>query len=176
VESEGDPVDRLIAAWQRELPAVLYPTSELTKRIMLLSGELNEATRLVLRDLGLTTAEFDVIVSLRRSGAPYRQKPSDLSRSLLLSSGGTSNVTNQLVRRGLVVREPDPDDGRGTQIRLTDEGVALAERAVQASAAAHDELWAGLPPETLKAATEALRDLSAPGRQAARPHHTQTRS
>ena len=76
----------------------------------------------MLRELGLTTAEFDVIVSLRRSGAPYRQKPSDLSRSLLLSSGGTSNVTNQLVRRGLVVREPDPDDGRGTQIRLTDEG------------------------------------------------------
>jgi DNA-binding MarR family transcriptional regulator len=174
--SEGDQVDRLITAWQRELPAVLYPTSELAKRIMVLAGELNEATRLVLRDFGLTTAEFDVIVSLRRAGAPYRQKPSDLSRSLLLSSGGTSNVTNQLVRRGLVAREPEPDDRRGTQIRLTDEGVALAERAVRASAAAHDALWTGLPPETLKAATEALRDLSAPGRQASRPHHTQTRS
>ena len=81
----GDPVDRLIASWQQELPEVLYPTSELAKRIMVLSAELNEATRRVLRDLGLTTAEFDVIVSLRRSGAPYRQKPSDLSRSLLLS-------------------------------------------------------------------------------------------
>jgi DNA-binding MarR family transcriptional regulator len=120
---------------------------------------LNEATRRVLRDLGLTTAEFDVIVSLRRSGAPYRQKPSDLSRSLLLSSGGTSNVTNQLVRRGLVVREPDPDDGRGTQIRLTDEGRDLAERAVQASSAAHNELWADLPDETIKQAAASLREL-----------------
>lgn len=155
----GDPVDRLIASWQQELPEVLYPTSELAKRIMLLAGELNESTRRVLRDLGLTTAEFDVIVSLRRSGAPYRQKPSDLSRSLLLSSGGTSNVTNQLVRRGLVVREPDPEDGRGTQIRLTDEGRALAEQAVKASSAAHDALWAGLPADTIEQAAAALREL-----------------
>ena len=157
-----DPVDRVIASWEQELPEVLYPTSELTKRIMLLAGELNAATRRVLRDLELTMAEFDVIVSLRRSGTPYRQKPSDLVRILLLSSGGTSNVTNQLARRGLVVREPDPDDGRGTQIRLTPEGVSLAEQAVKASSAAHAELWAGLPPETLEAATAALRGLSRP--------------
>ncbi|MEV5962961.1 MarR family transcriptional regulator [Kribbella sp. NPDC051952] len=156
----GDRVDRLIASWQRELPEVLYPTSELTKRILLLATELNEATRQVLRELGLTTAEFDVIVSLRRTGTPYRQKPSDLSRNLLLSSGGTSNVTNQLVRRGLVVREPDPVDGRGTQIRLTDEGVALAERAVQASAAAHHQLWSDLPDDVVKQAAAALRDVS----------------
>jgi DNA-binding MarR family transcriptional regulator len=156
-----DPVDRLIASWQRELPEVLYPTSELTKRILVLSTELNEATRKVVRELDLTTAEFDVIVSLRRSGAPYRQKPSDLSRSLLLSSGGTSNVTNQLVRRGLVVREPDPEDGRGTQIRLTQEGIELAERAVAASAAAHHQLWSGLPEDVVKQAAAALRDLRA---------------
>ena len=156
-----DPVDKLISSWEHELPEVLYPTSELTKRIMLLAGELNSATRRVLRDLELTMAEFDVIVSLRRSGAPYRQKPSDLVRILLLSSGGTSNVTNQLVRRGLVVREPDPDDGRGTQVRLTPEGISLAEQAVKASSAAHAELWADIPPDTLDAATAALRGLSA---------------
>ncbi|HEY4570542.1 MAG TPA: MarR family transcriptional regulator [Kribbella sp.] len=154
-----DPVDRLVESWQQELPEVLYPTSELSKRIMVLAGRLNEATRRVLRDLGLTTAEFDVIVALRRSGTPYRQKPSDLSRSLLLSSGGTSNVTNQLVRRGLVVREPDPEDGRGTQIRLTPEGISLAEQAVKASSAAHHELWADLQVETVDRAAEALRAL-----------------
>ncbi|WP_432882973.1 MarR family winged helix-turn-helix transcriptional regulator [Kribbella sp. CA-245084] len=159
---KDDPVDRLIASWWQELPEVLYPSSELAKRIMLLAGELNEATRRVLRDLGLTTAEFDVIVSLRRGGTPYRQKPSDLSRNLLLSSGGTSNVTNQLVRRGLVVREPDPDDGRGTQIRLTPEGVSLAERAVKASSAAHHELWADLPDGTVDQAAKALRPLFRP--------------
>ncbi|WP_327638153.1 MarR family transcriptional regulator [Kribbella sp. NBC_00482] len=157
-----DPVDRLISSWEHELPEVLYPTSELTKRLMMLAGELNASTRRVLRDLELTMAEFDVLVSLRRSGTPYRQKPSDLVRSLLLSSGGTSNVTNQLVRRGLAVRESDPDDGRGTQIRLTPEGISLAEQAVKASSAAHHELWAGLPDEVITEAAKALRPLNGP--------------
>lgn len=163
----ADRVDQLIAAWERELPAVLHPTTELTKRLMLLAADLNEATRSVLREQGLTTAEFDVLVTLRRAGAPYRMKPTELSRSLLLSSGGTSNVVNQLVNRGLVVREPDPDDGRGTQIRLTEDGVPTAEKAVLAGAVAHAELWDGIPAETLEAATEALRALSS--RQAKRP-------
>ena len=162
----GDKVDELISAWQRELPSALYPTTELTKRVMVLADELGQVTRQVLRAHGLTTAEFDVLVSLRRSGAPYRMKPSDLSRSLLLSSGGTSNVTNQLAGRGLVVREPDPDDGRGTQIRLTEQGIEAAERAVQASAAAHDAMWSGLQPEQLEAAAEALRALFVTGPRA----------
>ena len=157
----GDKVDQLISAWQRELPSSLYPTTELTKRLMVLAGDLGEVTRRVLRSHDLTAAEFDVLATLRRAGTPYRMKPSDLSRSLLLSSGGTSNVTNQLAGRGLVVREADPDDGRGTQIRLTEQGIEAAERAVQASAAAHDEMWSGLPPEQLQAAAEALRALFA---------------
>lgn len=155
----ADRVDQLIAAWERELPAALYPTTELTKRLLLLASAVDESTRSVLPELGLTMAEFDVLGTLRRSGEPCRMKPTELSRSLLLSSGGTSNVVNQLANRGLVVREPDPEDGRGTQIRLTPEGVALAEKAVLAGAAAHAELWADVPPEVLEAATTALRAL-----------------
>jgi DNA-binding MarR family transcriptional regulator len=155
----ADRVDQLIAAWEQELPAVLHPTTELTKRLTLLAAAVDESTRSVLPELGLTMAEFDVLGTLRRSGEPCRMKPTELSRSLLLSSGGTSNVVNQLANRGLVVREPDPEDGRGTQIRLTAEGVAMAEKAVLAGAAAHAEIWAGVPAEVLDAATTALRAL-----------------
>ncbi|MDX6264823.1 MAG: hypothetical protein QOH84_6511 [Kribbellaceae bacterium] len=159
----ADRVEHLIAAWEQELPAVLHPTTELTKRLMLLAADLDEPVRQCLRELGLTTAEFDVLVTLRRSGAPYRMKPTELMRSLLLSSGGTSNVLNQLANRGLVVREPDPEDGRGTQIRLTDEGIPAAEKAVLDTAAAQANVWAGVSPETLAAATEALRALTRAG-------------
>jgi DNA-binding MarR family transcriptional regulator len=163
-----DKVDQLLCTWQRELPSVLYPTTELTKRLMLLADDLGQVSRRVLREHELTTAEYDVLVSLRRAGAPYRMKPTELSRNLLLSSGGTSNVTNQLVDRGLVVREPDPDDGRGTQIRLTEQGVQTAERAVLANSAAHDEMWSELPAEAVETAAKALRALFANGRPASR--------
>ncbi|WP_210408262.1 MarR family winged helix-turn-helix transcriptional regulator [Allokutzneria sp. NRRL B-24872] len=157
----SDRVDRLIASWQAELPEALGPTSELVKRVLLLAGDLDAATRRELPELGLTTAEFDVLVGLRRSGAPYRLKPSELGRSLLLSSGGTSNIITRLTSRGLVRRESDPDDGRGTLIVLTEAGRELAESAVLANSAAHAEVFAALPEDTLKAATDALREVFA---------------
>ncbi|HEU5472203.1 MAG TPA: MarR family transcriptional regulator [Actinophytocola sp.] len=157
--AESDPVAALIGAWETELPDVLGPSSELSKRIMVLSGLLAASTKTELAGFGLTAAEFDVLATLRRSGAPYRLKPNELSRSLLLSSGGTSNVINHLVAEGLVEREPDPGDGRSTLTRLTARGIALAEEVVRAVAAAHEELFGTVPPEVLRAATTALRDL-----------------
>jgi DNA-binding MarR family transcriptional regulator len=156
-----DRVDQLIEAWRTELPDVLGPTSELVKRVLLLAGDLNEATRRELPEWGLTAAEFDVLVSLRRSGAPYRLKPNELSRSLLLSTGGTSNVVNRLVTRGLVERTSAPDDGRSTLILLTAAGKSLAEEAVRANSAAHEDVFAQVPAEVVEAATTALREVFA---------------
>ncbi|MFI9050700.1 MarR family winged helix-turn-helix transcriptional regulator [Streptomyces sp. NPDC053427] len=165
-----DPVDALMSAWRTELPEVLRPATELGKRIAHFATALDQATRRVLPELGLTVAEFDILVALRRAGAPYRMKPNELARSLLLSSGGTSNVVNHLADRGLVRREPSPDDGRSTMITLTAEGVALAERAVRANADAHEAVFADASPEAVEAATQALREVG--GRRGSAPRPT----
>lgn len=156
-----DRASALISAWQAELPDVLDATTELSKRIMLLAADLDEATRRELPEFGLTPAQFGVLVALRRAGAPYRLKPTELSRALLLSSGGTSNVTNHLVAEGLAERLPDQGDGRGTLICLTPRGVRVAEEAVRANAAAHAEVWRGAPAAAIEAATRALREIAA---------------
>ena len=160
--SPPDRAEQLMAAWRAELPEVLGPTTELTKRILILAGRLDAATRAELPSLGLTVAAYDVLLALRRAGEPYRLRSNELTQDLLLSTGGTSNVINRLAADGLVVREPDPDDGRSTLIRLTPEGVALAERAVRATSAAQEAVFAGLPPEVIEAATQALRAIPAP--------------
>lgn len=154
-----DRVDEIMAMWRTELPAALGPATELAKRVMLLAAELNEATRRELPALGLTPAEFDVLAALRRAGPPYRMKPNELTKSLLLSSGGTSNVINHLVAAGLVVRDADHDDRRGTWVALTADGVRLAEKSVLASTAAHADVLTGVPADVIAAATEALRAL-----------------
>ena len=156
-----DRVEELIAAWRATMPDALGLTSELAKRIMLLAADLDAATRRELPALGLTPAEFDVLVALRRSGKPYRLTPNALSRALLLSSGGTSNVVNRLVARGLVRRVSHPDDGRSTLIQLSADGKRLAETAVRANTAAHEEVLAAVPPTVARAATEALRQVFA---------------
>ncbi|KOG37312.1 MarR family transcriptional regulator [Streptomyces decoyicus] len=167
-----DPVDALLSAWRTELPDVLRPTTELSKRITQLAGALDAATRGVLPELGLTVAEFDILVALRRSGEPYRMKPNELARSLLLSSGGISNVVNHLTGRGLVLREPSPDDGRSTMIRLTPDGVRTAERAVRVNADAHEAVFAEASPTAVNAATRALRDVGVHRLPAPRPLRT----
>lgn len=157
----ADRADALIASWRVELPEVLGPNAELIKRVMILAGDLREATERELAEFGLTPAEFDVLAALRRSAAPYQLKPNEVSRALLLSSGGTSNIVKRLAERGLVRRDHDPRDGRGTLIRLTDDGRSLVEEALRANTLAHEELFADVPAETVAAATSALRDVFA---------------
>ncbi|MFJ8716167.1 MarR family winged helix-turn-helix transcriptional regulator [Streptomyces violaceus] len=156
-----DPVDAWMDSWRTELPEVEHASSELTKRIMFLSAALDGVMRRELTELELTAAEFDVLVTLRRSGAPYRMKPNQLARSVMLTTGGTTNVAHRLVARGVVEREDDPEDARSNWLRLTADGVALAERAVLVNAAAHDALFEGVPTTVVEEATAALRDLFA---------------
>ena len=157
----SDPVQELMASWRAEMPELLGPTTELTKHLMVLSGRLSAATKGELPAFGLTAAEFDVLATLRRSGRPYRLKPNELARALLLSSGGTSNMVNHLVSEGLVERRSDPDDGRSTLISLTGKGKTLVEDLLRSNSTAHAEVFEGVAPEVIRAATEALRELTA---------------
>jgi DNA-binding MarR family transcriptional regulator len=171
-----DQVEEMMASWRAEMPELVGPTTELTKRIMVLSGELSAATKRELPEFGLTMAEFDVLATLRRAGKPYRLKPNELSRALLLSTGGTSNVVNHLVSEGLVERESDPDDGRSTLISLTSKGAKVVEDALRVNTVAHAEVFEGVPPEVLASTAKALRELSAAMRTALRsPRRTSPR-
>jgi len=156
-----DPVDELLAAWRAELPEVLGPESELVKRVLLLGAAFGEATAAELPALGLTAAEFDVLATLRRAGPPYARQSGALTRALLLSTGGTSNVVHRLASRGLVERQPEPDDRRAVRVVLTGDGVQLAEKAVRANTAAHARVLATVPPEALQHAADALRAVTA---------------
>lgn len=160
-EPAEDRVDEVLQAWSQELPEVLTPTTELTKRITLLAAALAEETRRQVSRLELTVAEYDVLVALRRSGGRYRMRPSVLARELLLSSGGITKVLRALTARRLVERWADDRDGRVAWVGLTPAGVELAERAVRATSDAHRELFSGLPAETIETASAALRQVTA---------------
>ena len=56
--------------------------------------------------------------------------PTALYRELVLSSGAMTNRLDGLERAGLVERQPDPNDRRGTLIELTKKGKAVLDRAL----------------------------------------------
>jgi DNA-binding MarR family transcriptional regulator len=56
-----------------------------------------------------------------------------------------TNRLDRLQRRGLVLRRPDPDDGRGIRVRLTPRGQGLVDAAVTDLLAREEALLAALP-------------------------------
>ncbi|MEU0545084.1 MarR family transcriptional regulator [Nocardia sp. NPDC005978] len=153
-----DEVDELVEHWTRAgLPADAVTRLALSKRISRLAVRHEQAMKAELADLGLTYAEFDVLAALYRADGPLR--PSDLSRALFLTSGGTSNVLQRLTAAGHVAGEPNGGDGRGRLIRLTAPGRALTEQAMTASTRLHEDLYANVPTATLQAAADALRPV-----------------
>jgi DNA-binding MarR family transcriptional regulator len=141
----GDSIDEVVAGWAVEMPEIVGVPLALSKRLLRISTMLNAATEAELAPLGLTGADYGVLTALRRAGEPYRLRPSELSRSLVLSTGGTTNVLHRLAAAGLIEREPDPADRRSRWVGLTPEGVRVTEAAVRATTDAHAALLARLP-------------------------------
>lgn len=157
-----DDVDDLVPGWTANgLPGSLIATLELSKRISRLDGLIEHAIRAEIAELGLTYAEFDVLAALLRTGEPYRLKPSELSRSLFLTSGGTSNVLQRLTATGRIERAENPGDGRSRWVQLTPEGVRVAEAASAAAGKVHAEVMSGVPEEAIRRAADALREINA---------------
>jgi DNA-binding MarR family transcriptional regulator len=78
----------------------------------------------------------------------------------MLTSSGTTKRLDRLEQAGLVAREPDPADRRGTLISLTDEGLRLVEATVPAHLANEARLVGALS----DAERRRLADLSGIGR------------
>jgi DNA-binding MarR family transcriptional regulator len=154
-----DTADEIVAAWQRELPAVAGLELALTKRAARLTALLAEAANRKLAEAGLTKAEYEVLAALRSAGRPYRLRPTELANRLLLSSGGTSNLLRRLADAGLVSRQADERDARSSWVQLTAEGVTVAEAAVAAATAAQRALLAAVPAETARVAADLLREV-----------------
>jgi DNA-binding MarR family transcriptional regulator len=66
--------------------------------------------------------EYDVLYTLSKCDEPVRL--SELNRHVLLSQPALSRLVDRLAERGLVERCPDPVDGRGVRLSLTDDGRA----------------------------------------------------
>jgi len=106
---------------------------------------------------GLTTAGFDVLATLRRSGAPYRLTPSDLIAWTMVSSGTMTNRLDRLEAAGLVERNRNPTDGRGFVVALTPKGLALIDTVVTEHVANQHVLVGGLAPDEFERLDDLLK-------------------
>ncbi len=139
-----DHVDRILAQWRSERPDLEVAPMGLLGRIKRLSLCLVREMEKTWAEYGLNAASFDVLATLRRSGAPYRLSPGDLIASTMVTSGTMTNRIDQLEKAGLVERVQNPEDGRSFLISLSDKGFAVIDEAVAAHVATQARLVSGL--------------------------------
>lgn len=100
-----------------------------------------------------------MLATLRRSGAPHQMTPTRLYKELVLTSGAMTHRLDALERAQLVERQPDPEDRRGTLIRLTKKGRAVVDRAMDAHLAGEAAIAAHLSKAEQKVLSKLLKKL-----------------
>ena len=83
---------------------------------------------------GITLPRFDLMAQLERQ--PDGLRMGELSQRMMVTGGNVTGIADQLEREQLVVRVPDPQDGRAFMVKLTPLG-----RTTFAEMAAVHEGW-----------------------------------
>jgi len=125
--------------------AMTRPTENPTTGYLLwrLTSKLRAAVDRALAPLGLTHAQYALLASpygVSSSGAQPSQR--ELADWTGLEPIYVSKLARALEQAGLIQRTEHPADTRAVQLRLTDQGAAVARRAIAVVAAYHEEFTA----------------------------------
>nr|WP_187971445.1 MarR family transcriptional regulator [Aquibium microcysteis] len=158
---ELDRVGRGMAAWRRERPDIDGSGKAVVGRILHLNDIIMRAVDKVLARHGVKYPVYAVLATIRVSGAPYRMSPTELLSSLLVTSGGLSNLLRRMEADGYIKRMADKRDGRGVIVELTEKGIAVADASMADHAAAERHLVNCLSPELQESVARALSLMTA---------------
>lgn len=160
-ERQSDAVDAILEQWRRERPDLDLGPMGTIGRIKRCAALVQRKLDAVFAAFGMSSWEFDVLATLRRSGAPYCLAPTSLFSTLMITSGTMTHRLKGLETRGLVQRLPNRDDARSVLVQLTPVGLALIERAVEAHVENERNILAAIEPADLAALDARLSGLLA---------------
>ncbi|GAA1360457.1 MarR family winged helix-turn-helix transcriptional regulator [Streptomyces beijiangensis] len=159
-QEAGDAVDVVAAQWRRERPDLGHlDAMALVGRISRANNLMQKGMKPVFAQYGLEFAEFDVLATLCRTGAPYELTAGGLLRSAMVTSGAITNRLDRLEKKGLIERVPHPGDRRAIKVRLTTEGYDLVNTVVEAHVENEARMLAGLTKTERAALDTGLRRL-----------------
>jgi DNA-binding MarR family transcriptional regulator len=98
-------------------------------------------------DAGLSRGEMLALGAIAAAGPPYETSPTELKAALWISLPGIGKRLDLLEARGLIRRQPNPNDRRGQRIRLTDRGIAALEATRLGSHIPSHLALAQMPPD-----------------------------
>ncbi|MEO9139552.1 MAG: MarR family transcriptional regulator [Jatrophihabitans sp.] len=129
-----DPIGRAGQLWREHWPAEdesVYASMRAVTSIMRAHQILIAELDAMLRTYGITFSRYEALVLLVHSseGALPLSK---IGHRLQVHATSVTNMIDRLEGAGLVRREPNPHDGRGTLAVITPTGRDVAQRATAA--------------------------------------------
>lgn len=156
---ENDRIGAGMQRWRREFPDIDCSGKAVVGRMLHLQEAFLREVNRALAKHRLKYPAFAILATLRVEGAPYRMSPKALLDTLILTSGGLSNLLRKLEKAGHVRRMADETDGRGVIVELTEQGRRLVEPAMRDHAETERKLIAALSREEQAATARALGRL-----------------
>jgi DNA-binding MarR family transcriptional regulator len=151
-----DRVGAGMARWRREFPDIDCSGKAVVGRLLHINEVVLKAVNRTLAKHRLKYPAYAVLATLRVEGAPYRMTPKALLETLILTSGGLSNLLRRLEKAGYVRRMADETDGRGVVVELTELGRRVVEPAMREHANTERRLISALDADEQHAVARAL--------------------
>jgi DNA-binding MarR family transcriptional regulator len=133
------------------------PIEELRYLVLGAQREGNRALSELLRPLGLTPAQAEVIAVLRDAPEPLSVR--EIGERLVCETGSPSRLVGSVVAAGLAQRAEHPNDRRAVALSLTQAGRAAARKVTNAERGLYDWLAEALGDREVDAVVRALRKL-----------------
>ena len=94
-------------------------------------------------DLGITQAQFRILLAVWQQGGAEGIAPSILAEHLLIERGTTSILTNRMVERGWLARQPG-ENRRTYRLILTATGRQLLDKVIPLAVELADHTLSGI--------------------------------
>ncbi len=127
--------------------------SSLGYQVNHLARLLERTLRLRIAEYGVVPGQFPALLALyERDG----QTQAELCQLVRIEQPTMANTLNRMQRDGLIVREPDPSDGRRSLIRLTARARDLESRLVAVADEVNEVATGGLDTDQVHALMAAV--------------------
>lgn len=157
---DQDRTGRRQAQWRKELPDLDTRSMAVLGRARWITLAARPRIEALFAEHGLDSGEFDVLATLLRAGAPYSQRPTELFRSLMISSGGLTDRLLRLEKAGWVRRIPCPEDARSKRVQLTEAGRTLTEILFRQDMALESQILSALTDAEIETLSGLLAKLA----------------
>ena len=152
-------IDETVSSWVGQRPDLDFEAMRVALGINVVTAQYAEIYGNLVKSLGITLGEFDVLATLRRNGKRGVLTPKELARVAMISPSGLTNRLTRLENMGHIERQMDPADRRSSLVRLTSKGAKTADVAIERLSGEMNAVFQGLNKRDLEAFERVIEAL-----------------